>query len=318
MTPAATDTAEIVAYMLACRAEVDEALERLLPSKAAPPLAVEAMRYSLFAGGKRLRPTLVMAAADTVAPIGTDGPRALVYPCACAIEMIHTYSLIHDDLPSMDDDTLRRGRPTAHVVYGEGMAILAGDALLTEAFQILAVYPQTRDATLLARKLRVAARIALAAGAGGMVGGQVVDLDAAGQVRTRPGSQTPHLDGDTLRSMHQRKTGALIQAAVVTGAIMVGGTETQIEAVDRYGAALGLGFQIVDDILDVEGASATLGKTVGKDAASGKPTYPSMFGLEESRRMATSSIHQAKAAIEERRLGGRLSGIADWVLARGH
>ena len=304
--------------MQACRAEVDEALEHLLPSTSAPPLAIEAMRYSLFAGGKRLRPTLVMAAADTVAPIGTDGPHALVHPAACAIEMIHTYSLIHDDLPSMDDDTLRRGRPTAHVVFGEGMAILTGDALLTEAFRILAVYPQTSDATLLVRKLRVAARTALAAGAVGMVGGQVIDLDAAGQVRARSGSQPASLDGDTLRAMHQRKTGALIQAAAVAGAIMVGGTESQIDAVDRYGAAVGLGFQIVDDILDVEGASATLGKTVGKDAASGKSTYPSMFGLEESRRMATSAIQQAKAALEEGELRGLLTGIADWVLARGH
>ena len=319
VTPAATDIADVVAYVRACREEVDDALERLLPSTtSAPRLATEAMRYSLFAGGKRLRPILTLAAADTVSPSGTLDARELVYPTACAIEMIHTYSLIHDDLPSMDDDTLRRGRPTSHVVYGEGMAILAGDALLTEAFRILAVYPDTDDATLLARKLRVAARTALAAGAAGMVGGQVIDLDASGQVSTRAGSQRAPLDADTLRAMHERKTGALIRAAAVAGAIMVGGTEAQIEAVDGYGGALGLGFQIVDDILDVEGGADALGKTVGKDAAAGKPTYPAMFGLDESRRLARSSIEQAKAALETGGLGGRLSGIADWVLARSH
>ena len=319
MTPTAADIADVVTYMRACREEVDDALERLLPGTTlAPRLATEAMRYSLFAGGKRLRPTLTLAAADTVSPSGTLGARDLVYPTACAIEMIHTYSLVHDDLPSMDDDTLRRGRPTSHVVYGEGMAILAGDALLTEAFRILAVYPETDDATLLARKLRVAARTALAAGAVGMVGGQVIDLDAAGQVSERAGSQRAPFNADTLRAMHERKTGALIRAAAVAGAIMVGGTEAQIEAVDVYAGALGLGFQIVDDILDVEGGSDALGKTVGKDAAAGKPTYPSMFGLDESRRLARSSIEQAKAALEKSGLGGRLSGIADWVLARSH
>ena len=305
--------------MHACRTVVDDALERFLASApAAPPLATEAMRYSLFAGGKRLRPTLTLAAADTVAGVETSDTRDLVSPAACAIEMIHTYSLIHDDLPSMDNDTLRRGRPTAHVVYGEGMAILAGDALLTEAFRILATYPRTDNAMLLARKLSVAERTALAAGAAGMVGGQVVDLDAAGQVFARAGSQRAPLDGVALRAMHERKTGALIRAAAVAGAIMVGGTESEIEAVDAYSSALGLGFQIVDDILDVEGAADTLGKTVGKDTAAGKPTYPSLFGLEESRRMARSSIEQAKAALEQGGLGGRLFGIADWVLARGH
>jgi len=319
VTPTAADIADVVAYMRVCRKEVDDALERLLPATtSAPLLATEAMRYSLFAGGKRLRPTLTLAAADTISPSGALGARNLVFPAACAIEMIHTYSLIHDDLPSMDDDTLRRGRPTSHVVYGEGMAVLAGDALLTEAFRILAVYPETDDATLLARKLRVAARTALAAGAVGMVGGQVIDLDAAGQVPAQAGSHGAPLDADTLRAMHERKTGALIGAAAAAGAIMVGGTEAQIQAVDGYGSALGLGFQIVDDILDVEGGSDALGKTVGKDAAAGKPTYPSMFGLDESRRLARAAIEQAKAALEQGGLGGRLSGIADWVLARGH
>jgi len=218
----------------------------------------------------------------------------------------------------MDDDALRRGRPTAHVVYGEGLAILAGDALLTEAFRILAHWPDTRDPSVLDRKLRVTERIAAAAGASGMVGGQVIDLEAAGQlsVSSSSGRRASSFGADGLRAMHERKTGALIRASVVAGAMMIGGTEPEIEAVDAYAAHLGLSFQIVDDILDVESTADQLGKTVGKDAATGKPTYPAMFGLEESRRMATSSIDQAKASLDAAGLGGRLSSIADWVLAR--
>ncbi len=308
-------------YLRACRAEVDSALERLLStSDEAPTLAVEAMRYSLFAGGKRLRPTLTLAAAETTAGTLTGTARELVYPAACAIELVHTYSLVHDDLPAMDNDTLRRGRPTNHVVYGEGLAILAGDALLTEAFRILAASPETDDPVVVARKLKVIERTAVAAGVAGMVGGQTIDLQAAGQVSTvgpsRP-SAGP-LDGEGLRAMHERKTGALIRASAVNGAVMVGASENETRAVDRYATHLGLGFQIVDDILDVEGAEDALGKTAGKDAASGKPTYPSMFGLEESRRMATSAIDQAKNALRVAGLGGRLETIADWVLARSH
>ena len=308
-------------YLRACRAEVDSALERLLStSEDAPTLAVEAMRYSLFAGGKRLRPTLTLAAAETTAGTLTGAARELVYPAACAIELVHTYSLVHDDLPAMDNDTLRRGRPTNHVVYGEGLAILAGDALLTEAFRILAASPETDDPVVVARKLKVIERTAVAAGVAGMVGGQTIDLQAAGQVSTvapsRPSARP--LDGEGLRAMHERKTGALIRASAVNGAVMVGASENETRAVDRYATHLGLGFQIVDDILDVEGAEDALGKTAGKDAASGKPTYPSMFGLEESRRMATSAIDQAKNALRVAGLGGRLETIADWVLARSH
>ena len=183
MSAANLDLTEIDGYMRVCRAEVDTSLERLLPTDSdAPAAAIEAMRYSLFAGGKRLRPTLTLASASTVDSPTSDRLRSLVHPAACAIEMIHTYSLVHDDLPAMDDDTLRRGRPTAHVVYGEGLAILAGDALLTEAFRILARWPETSDASLLQRKLKVTERIATAAGVAGMVGGQVVDLEAAGRL----------------------------------------------------------------------------------------------------------------------------------------
>ena len=310
----------IKAYMDACRSEVDDALERLLPTPTdAPPAAIAAMRYSLFAGGKRLRPILTLAAASTVDRTGSDSLRTLVHPAACAIEMIHTYSLIHDDLPAMDDDTLRRGRPTAHVVFGDGLAILAGDALLTEAFRVLARWPDTSDAAVLHRKLRVADRIATAAGVIGMVGGQVIDLDAAGQLSpSSPVRPDSSFGPEELRAMHERKTGALIRAAAVAGAVMIGGTEPEVQAVDDYAAHLGLGFQIVDDILDVESTADRLGKTVGKDAAAGKPTYPAMFGLEESRRMAQSSIELAKASLDAASLGGRLSGIADWVIARRH
>ena len=314
------DLTEIEGYMRVCRADVDTSLERLLPTDSdAPAAAIETMRYSLFAGGKRLRPILTLAAASTVDTTTSDRLRTLVHPAACAIEMIHTYSLVHDDLPAMDDDTLRRGRPTAHVVYGEGLAILAGDALLTEAFRILARWPETSDASLLQRKLKVTERIATAAGVAGMVGGQVVDLEAAGQLSGAGShSQDSSFGPEEIRVMHERKTGALIRAAVVAGALMIGGSDREVQAVDTYAAHLGLGFQIVDDILDVESTAVQLGKTVGKDAAAGKPTYPSMFGLDESRRMANSSIDQAKAALQVEALGGRLSSIADWVLARRH
>jgi geranylgeranyl diphosphate synthase type II len=309
-------------YLRACRTEVERALNGWLPTAPdSPALAVEAMRYSLFAGGKRLRPSLTLAAADTVAGPATPDKRALVLPAACAIEMIHTYSLIHDDLPAMDDDTLRRGRPTAHVVYGEGMAILAGDALLTEAFRVVTRWPQTDDPTVVGRKLRVAERTALAAGAVGMVGGQVIDLHAAGQISTPSASTLSDarpLTAEELRRMHERKTGALIRAAAVAGAIMVGASDTETHAVDAYARDLGLSFQIIDDVLDVEGAADQLGKTAGKDAAAGKPTYPSMFGLEESRHMAARSIQQARAHLDAASLAGPLIPIAEWVLARTH
>ena len=303
-------------YLRAQRTVIDAALDRLLPSPpACPPLIAEAVRYSVFAGGKRLRPLLTLAAADSVAPEGASRPDDLVLPAACAIEMIHTYSLIHDDLPSMDDDTLRRGRPTAHVVYGEGIAVLAGDALLTEAFGVLARHP-AEDAAgdaegddLRRRKLRTLDCVARAAGAEGMVGGQVIDLAATGK-----GSAA--LDGDALRAMHARKTGALIRAAAVAGAIMAGAPGAVVAAVETYGRHVGLAFQIVDDILDVEGTPEETGKSAGKDAAAGKPTYPALFGLDESKRMATRSIAEARAALDAAAIGGRLSAIADRVLSR--
>ena len=220
----------------------------------------------------------------------------LALPSACAIELIHTYSLIHDDLPAMDNDTLRRGRPTLHVVYGDGVAILAGDGLQAEAFALLAREPATGDDAVARRKLRVVGVIAEAAGATGMVGGQAIDLQAAGQV---PG-RAAVLDSSGLPAMHARKTGAIIRASAVSGAIMAGAGEAEIAAVDRFATDIGLAFQIVDDILDVEGSAAELGKTAGKDAAGTKPTYPAMFGLERSRSLAAECIARARANTRRR------------------
>ena len=307
------DVSEVEEYLRSRRVQVDEMLDRLLATAAeCPPLVLEAMRYSLFAGGKRLRPILTLAAAESVSADATPDV-TLAEPAACAIEMIHTYSLIHDDLPAMDNDSLRRGRATAHVVYGDGLAILAGDGLLTEAFRVLAVHPHTEDPAIAARKLRTLGRIAEAAGAAGMVGGQTVDLLAAGQV---PGRSGAIVDLDGLREMHQRKTGALIRAAAVAGATMADATDDAVAAIDRYAACLGLGFQIVDDLLDVEGTAETIGKTAGKDAAAGKPTYPSIAGLESSRKLAAEVIADAKSHLHHGGLGGRLGDIADWVLSR--
>jgi geranylgeranyl diphosphate synthase type II len=296
-------------YIGARRAQIDEALTRFLPSPPVfPRVLYDAMRYSLDAGGKRLRPILTLAAAEAVARPSSTAARAieLALPAACAVELIHTYSLIHDDLPAMDDDSLRRGRPTNHVVYGEGMAILAGDGLLTEAFALLSVEP--RDPDLASRKIRTIHAIASAAGSAGMVGGQAIDLLAVG-------SST--FDEYSLQDMHARKTGALIRAAAVAGAIMGGGGNDAIAAVDEYGRHLGLAFQIVDDILDVEGDAEALGKTAGKDAKAGKPTYPSTYGLDESRRLAAARHDDAMAALRSAGLGeSPLAEIADWVIKR--
>jgi len=301
------------------REAVDAALERFLPETGkAPSIVTAAMRYSVFAGGKRLRPVLVLAAAEAVALDRGDDPESavgLALPAACALEMIHTYSLVHDDLPAMDNDTLRRGRPTSHVVHGEGIAILAGDALLTDAFALLAREPPTAQAPdlpageLARRKLDTIGVIAEAAGSDGMVGGQALDLKAA-----EPGSAP--LDEAGLREMHARKTGALLRASALAGAVMAGAGNAVLQSVASYGTHIGLAFQIVDDILDVEEASAVLGKTPGKDAAAGKPTYPARYGLDESRRRAASSLQQALQALDEGGLGGQLPAIARWVVAR--
>jgi geranylgeranyl diphosphate synthase type II len=298
-------------YLDARHAEVETALASVLPAAPdCPAVVADAMRYSLMAGGKRLRPILCLASADAV-----GGDRSLAMPAACAIELIHTYSLIHDDLPAMDNDTMRRGRPTLHVVAGEGMAILAGDGLLTEAFNLLAREPRTTDATLGARKLRVVETVAAAAGPIGMVGGQAIDL--ASVTPDRSGQMPPALDADALRTMHGKKTGALIRGSAKAGAIMGGGDDRQVDAIDRAAAEFGLAFQIVDDILDVEGASADLGKTAGKDAAAGKPTYPLFYGIEVSRRMAADCLQRAEAVLAAASItDDRLLGIGRWIVHR--
>jgi geranylgeranyl pyrophosphate synthase len=304
-------------WLEARRRDVESTLARVLPASPDAPAAVcDAMRYSVMAGGKRLRPMLVLATAEAVAERnGLDQSEIarLAMPAACAVELIHTYSLVHDDLPAMDNDTLRRGRPTAHVVFGEGIAILSGDGLLTEAFALLAREP-IRSALvsaddLAARKLEAIRIIGEAAGAAGMVGGQALDLGAAA-----PGAAP--LEGAALQRMHAQKTGALIRGSADAGAIMAGASTTERTAIHVYAEALGLAFQIVDDILDVEGASRDLGKTAGKDAAAGKPTYPSLFGLAESRRLAADCAARAHAAIASVGLSGQLPAIIRWVTDR--
>jgi geranylgeranyl diphosphate synthase type II len=303
------------------RRDIEAALDRALPAPpACPAIIADAMRYSIRAGGKRLRPLLALAAAEaagtiTAPPIEPDIACRRAMPVACALEFIHTYSLVHDDLPAMDDDVLRRGQPTLHVVHGEGIAILGGDGLLTEAFGLLAraSTSEGRDGAL---TLRAMSRLADAAGAAGMVGGQAIDLHLAGQAGPRAAPAPPG-DLTVLGDMHARKTGALIRAAAACGAIVIGAPDAVVRALDEYAGHLGLAFQIVDDILDVEGDAAALGKTAGKDAATGKLTYPALVGLDASRAMAAQAIERAAAALDRAGIpSDRLLGIAEWVVRR--
>jgi geranylgeranyl diphosphate synthase type II len=294
-----TTDLDLKQYLQKQRLLVEKALETALPEiEGREARVVEAMRYSLFAGGKRLRPILCLAAAQAVA-----GTIEAAMPAACALEMIHTYSLIHDDLPAMDDDDLRRGKPTSHAVFGEAIAILAGDALLTEAFVLLSDY----NGSLAKRALKLIGVIARAASYRGMVGGQVVDML----------SQNKPADLETVQQMHSRKTAALISAATEAGALAGGGTDDQVEALARYGRAIGLAFQIADDILDIEGSTEVLGKTAGSDVARGKVTYPAAVGLEGSRQAAQTLVNQALAALE--RFDNKaepLRALADYIIAR--
>ena len=288
MTTARDDTATFAEYLERQRAAIDAALARALPRPpACPGLLHEALEYSLRAGGKRLRPVLTMAAADAVIAAGDGGGAAAdALPAACAIELIHTYSLIHDDLPAMDDDTMRRGRPTLHVVYGDGIAILAGDALQALAFEALSQPSgNPADPTL---RLEMLAQLARAAGAAGMVGGQAIDLESVGR----------RLDQQALETMHRHKTGALIEASVRLGALASGKADAlRLEALQTYARAIGLAFQVQDDILDVESDTTTLGKTQGKDQAHDKPTYPALLGLPAAKAYALELRDQAHAAL---------------------
>jgi geranylgeranyl diphosphate synthase type II len=258
-------------YLQNRSALVDRALERWMPGEEVLPRSLhQAMRYSVFAGGKRLRPILMIAACESL-----GGHAGQVLHAACAMEMIHTYSLIHDDLPAMDDDDYRRGRPTNHKVYGEATAILAGDALLTEAFRILADTEANRSVPP-ATVIKVIELVARYAGSQGMVGGQVVDMESEGK----------EIDFPTLEYIHTHKTGGLILASVQVGALLGGADDSQVAAIKRFGGAAGLAFQIADDILDVVGDQQHLGKNVGSDQARGKATYPAQLGLDEARQRA--------------------------------
>lgn len=286
-------------YLQLLAAEVDTALDRFLPAANFPPAIIHAaMRYTLFAGGKRLRPILTLAAAEAC-----GGHRQNAMPAACAVEMLHTYSLVHDDLPCMDDDDLRRGRPTCHKVYGEGMAVLCGDALLTEAFLALAEMPVTTHYGH-ADYLK---ELALTGSSRHLIGGQVMDLENEGK----------SINLEQLEQIHRSKTAALLTCALRLGAMSANASAAQLNAISQFGQALGLAFQVIDDILDVTQSSEILGKTAGKDVAAAKATYPALLGLEESRRIAGQLTQHANRSLE---IFGdsacRLQAIADSMLNR--
>lgn len=258
---------------------IDTALAQYIPGDAYPPIIYEAMRYSLFAGGKRLRPIMLIAAADAV-----GGNGAAYLPVACGLEMIHTYSLVHDDLPAMDNDDYRRGKLTSHKVYGDGMAILTGDGLLTAAFSTMLSQTAVDPAVL----VKVVREIALAAGAAGMVGGQAVDLASEGQ----------KIDDQTLKFMHQAKTGALFKAALRAGAMLAGGDRQQVDALTDYAEQFGLAFQITDDILDVVGSPDKIGKPVGSDVRNDKVTYVTLHSLVGAKQLAQIAVDNALASLK--------------------
>ena len=286
------------------RAAIDAALERVLPPEGRwPARLTEAMRYAVLGGGKRLRPVLARLAT---AAAGGDPDR--VTEAACGLELIHTYSLVHDDLPAMDDDTLRRGRPTVHVVYGEAMAILAGDALLTEGLGLLARFPEGEEWA--ARRAEAVALVAEAAGAAGMVGGQVEDLEATG-------TAGPEADRERLDRIHRHKTGCLIRVSLELGALWAGAESGLRRRIASWGAGLGLAFQIADDILDRTASAAELGKSPGKDAAAGKLTYVTVYGLEAARRRLAELEERLVAEAETiEGPGGTLAAVARWAARR--
>jgi geranylgeranyl diphosphate synthase type II len=298
---------DIEAYLALRRRAVDRALERFLPPSSTYPSAIhEAMRYSVFAGGKRLRPILVIVGAEAV-----GGEMLSVIPTACAFELIHTYSLIHDDLPAMDDDDYRRGLPTNHRVFGEAIAILAGDALITLAFRLVALnFAEREEGGSVGdpgRLRDVLLEITDAAGSLGMIGGQVVDIQSEGKT----------VDAGTLMYIHRHKTAALIRAALRSGAILAGADSSALRAISEAGEGLGLAFQIVDDILDVEGSLEALGKTAGSDQRKKKVTFPEQFGLEVSKQKARALIEDARRSLAP--LGPRaepIRALAGFILER--
>lgn len=290
---------DLKSYIAARVAEVDAALDGFLPkAKTAPATIHSAMRYTVFAGGKRLRPVMCLAAAEAC---GGD-PKAALAP-ACAVEVLHTYSLVHDDLPCMDDDDLRRGRPTCHKIYGEGMAVLCGDALLTHAFAILAQAPASKRYGV----REYVAELAETGGSTRLIGGQVMDLEGEGHSLTKK----------ELVRVHEAKTAALLTTALRLGAMTANATPAKLAALTNFGGALGLAFQVIDDILDVTQSTEALGKTAGKDQAAAKATYPALLGLAASRREARRLTAKALAAIEPfGTRGTRLREIAGHLLQR--
>jgi geranylgeranyl diphosphate synthase type II len=290
---------QLASYLQSRQKEIDRALDRYLPKANIPPVTIhKAMRYSLFAGGKRLRPILCLAANEAC-----GGKTKTALPLACALECIHTYSLVHDDLPSMDNDDFRRGRPTCHKVFGDGIAVLTGDALLTVAFEIAAQAPESRRHNL-REMLR---ELSNAASSRKLIAGQVADLEAEGEKVTRA----------QLRYIHENKTAAILTTSVRLGAMSANATERELAAITKFGRALGLAFQVIDDILDVTQTSEKLGKSAGKDIAAHKATYPSVIGLEKSRAEAQRLTRKAHSALDVfGAKGARLHGLANYLLQR--
>lgn len=288
-------------FLEQCRQHIDRELERSIRDGAASPRLDDAMRYSVLGGGKRIRPALCLAAAQALG----SGQVAATIP-ACALELMHAYSLVHDDLPAMDDDDLRRGRPTVHIAFDEASAILAGDALQTLAFALLSEAPELSDH----QRITMIKTLAKASGHQGMVGGQAIDLESVGQ----------HLTIDQLESMHRHKTGALIEASVRLGALTADAvSEQQLSALARFASALGLAFQVQDDLLDIEGDTEVIGKRQGSDAAREKPTYPSLLGVSGAREYLSDLLNQAHSALDD--FGEEaevLRAMADYVVARSH
>ena len=287
------------AYLTSRQKRIDRTLDRYLPGESTRPATIhKAMRYSLFAGGKRLRPILTLAAAEAC-----EGRIEHALPFACAMECIHTYSLVHDDLPSMDNDDFRRGRPTCHKVFGENIAVLAGDALLTIAFEIISRAKPTRrhDMSTLLRE------VAVAAGSQKLIAGQVADLEAEGKKTTR----------QDLRYIHENKTAAILTTSVRLGAMSANAGTKQLSAITKFGRSLGLAFQVIDDILDVTQTTEKLGKSAGKDVAAQKATYPAVIGLDASRAEAkrlTRNAHNALSVFEDK--GETLHALANYLLER--
>jgi geranylgeranyl diphosphate synthase, type II len=291
---------DIKAYLVESKNEVDRVLEQLLPAEEEAPSTIhKAMRYSIFAGGKRVRPILTLASGQSL-----GGEKDVLLHLGSAIEMMHTYSLIHDDLPALDNDDLRRGHPTCHKVFGEAIAILAGDSLMTRCYQVLADLPKIQDSV----KIRIISEIAAATGTvDGMIGGQVVDLESEGK----------SINPETLEYIHHSKTGALLNACVRCGALAASADSAELQMLSEFGSKVGLVFQIVDDILDITSSSEMLGKTAGKDEKVKKATYPALYGIEASKKKAIELAHSALEGIMD--LGEQanaLRSLAQFIVSR--